>query len=429
MRMQRALRERSITSITEKKKKGIMMKFRNTAFVAAAVLAGTVGLTQQASAVLPTYTLVELGDLTGGGFMSRAFDINDDGTIVGISDNANGSVATRWNWGSQTPDALPGLDGMDFARASHINNNGLIGGFLVDEDLDPTQRKHAFVYDDVNGHTIFLDDLNDPDIKFSRFSSLSDDGVVTGFLGHDTLGGNRGYVYDSNVGTYNLLDPIGPDGNHSLAHDRNSSGFIVGNASEFPGFSPARVAVTWNAGDTAPTVLGGLDDFAGYQETRATYVSENGIIFGSGGNRNADNELFAQNENWVWDPNTQTATSMGFLAGFDWTSIGDISDDGSLAVGKAYMDGEEGVVDLENHIGIIWTADTGWVDVNTLITGGPAGYTIVELKGINADGYIVGTAINATGGREAIVLVPTPGGLALFSIAGMSVFYRRRRRC
>ncbi len=374
------------------------------------LMAGALALcsTSLALAGLPNYSLTPLGDADGGDFFSRAYDINNDGTIVGSSKilfDEIRQVAVRWTPGSTVPEVLAGLADFDFSRGQTVNDDGLIGGYR--DEVGLTTR--AWIWDDDNGLDFFLDDLNNPDISFSRMGDVTNFGMITGWLRFaDLESGTRAYIFDLDSETHTILDPIGPDGNQSLAHTMNSLGLVVGSASDLPDRErPFRDAVAWSPGQTAPNVLPGMFNFSDYEDTSATYVTADGVILGSAGNRDADNALFAQNENWIWDPATQTAESMGAFDDLEWTKVGAINDDATFVVGHAYADGEHQAVFLENHVGTVWTPDSGWVDVNTLIDGGPAGYLVVELAGMNGYGQIVGTAINPDGDVEAVLLSQT----------------------
>jgi len=375
--------------------------------------AGTLALfaTSATLAGLPNYVVVPLGDAPGGDFFSRAFDINDHGEIVGSSKTTFDDiqqVAVRWTPGSNEPEILSGLDGFDFSRAQTINNDGLIGGF---EDV-LGENQHAWIWDEHNGLDFFLGDIGDPDISFSRMGEVTNHGKIVGWLRFsDPDSGTRGYVFDLDTEDRLILDPIGPDGNQSLASSMNPFGLVVGSASEFPDREkPFRDAAGWSPGQTTPNVLPGMFNFDDYEETAARHATEAGVIVGSAGNRDLDGTLFAQSENWIWEPGTQTAESLGFLDDMDWTKVSDINDDATFMVGWAYNDGENNPEFIENHVGAIWTPHEGWVDVNTLILDG-SDYRIVELAGMNAAGEIVGTAINPDGDVEAVLL--TPGCLTL----------------
>ncbi len=366
-----------------------------TGIFAAAAIAGVANAND--------YVLTPLGDLPGGDFFSRAYDINDHGVIVGSSKDLFDDVrqsAVRWMPGGD-PEVLTGLGDFDFSRAQGINNNGSIGGFR--DTLD--DRRRVWVWDDDNGLDFFLGDVGSEDIRFSRFGGITDNEVVIGHLHFDDPDGTRGYTFERDSESLSILEPIG-NGNQSLGLDMNEHGLGAGSASELPGDKPFRDAVAWSTGAVNPNVLPGLGDFAGYEETSAAHVTDSGLIIGSAGNRDDEGILFAQNENFVWSPSTQSGSSMGFFDDYDWTKVGAVSEDGSFAVGFAYDDGQHKPEFISEHVGTVWTPAGGWMNVNDMIMDGPDGYTVVELAGMNAYGDIVGVAINADGFEEAVLLSP-----------------------
>jgi len=368
------------------------------------------------------YSLIPLGDVDGGEFRSRAFDINDDGVIVGVGARDASPydfVAVRWtNQFGYTPEILGGIEGKMTSRAQTINNSGMVSGFWVDGQVQ------SFAWDEVGGLNSYLEGGT---ISFSRSNSLTEGNTVLGWLTDDSTGYEyQGYAYDLNTSTLTTLGTLG--GDISVAHGMNSLGTIVGSATTVPGDDDYRQAVTWTGGSFDPVALGGLDDFSHYEETRATRITDSGIILGTAGNRDADDVIFAQREIWMWDPDTQVADSLGFFAGYDWVAASDMTEDGSIVTGYAFNEGESSNQYLDKHIGLVWTEADGWIDANTLLAPGYEDYTVLHVKGINADGWLVGDALNPDGNIEAILLIPSPSSLVLLGLAGVSMVASRRRR-
>ncbi|MBL1218474.1 MAG: hypothetical protein D8M59_13410 [Planctomycetes bacterium] len=374
-----------------------------------------------ASVLAADYQLIPLGDEPTGDFRSRGFGINNNGDVVGLGnrDTAQSQIGTRWLWdgSNYTIDVLDGLEGIESSRAQDINDSGQIAGFWVDG------QAQAFAWDAGGGLNSFL---NGPDVPFSRVRRITNSGKVLGWLEEDgSIFSYQGYIYDLGTSTLTKYGTLG--GDVSIVHAMNASGLVVGSASSIPNDGGIRQAVTWSGDPSTPTPLGGLGAFAGYEETRATRITDSGIILGSAGNRDLDNVLFAQNEVWMWDPNTQTATSTGFLDGYEWIKMGGANDDASVLVGHAYREGENGNAFINEHVGVIWTEGTGWVDINTMLAPEWADYTVLQLNGMNENGWLVGDALNPDGDVEAVVLVPTPSSLALVGF-GTLLMARRRRR-
>jgi len=285
-----------------------------------------------------------------------------------------------------------------------LNNENQIGGYA--EILDPFEPPKAFLHHDDTGFDFFVGEDNNPDLRGSRMGRLTNFGKVVGWVLPSELSfGNRGYVYDIGTEDLTILNPVPPNGNLALAHGINSSGLIVGTASDEPDKNGFRRAVRWPVGSTDAEFLPGFDNInARFDDVSAAWVGEDGIVRGNAGNRDADGVLFAQNLPWMWDPDTQEVRILGAPDGLDWVKVRGQNSDGLMLGGFGYKDGEHSNQFFANHVGVIWTEDTGWIDVNSLIVGGPADYQIVEVTGISDNGTLCGSAINADGNIEAVRL-------------------------
>jgi len=342
-----------------------------------------------------------LGDLEGGEFWSRAFSINENGMIVGASKVLDGfdgpdQVAVRWRPDGLGPIMLEGAEDFEFSRGTTVNNDGLVGGIAA--NLDFIDFPRAFLWSEGNEIDFFVGEDNLPDVRGSRITRVSDHGVVLGWTLPEELPGPRsGFKYDLDTETLTLLDPLA-DGSFSLASGVNSSGVIVGSANDDADPAEPRSAVRWPDGSTTPELLPGLDAFADYQESAATWIGEDGTIRGHSGDR-IDGEGFARNEEWIWDPDTETATSLGFRARGS-------NSDASLIVGYGYDDGEHTIEFLTDRVGLIWTEADGWIDINT-ITSISGDYHIFEVTGVSDSGTLIANAVNPDGNIEAVRLLPT----------------------
>lgn len=86
-------------------------------------------------------------------------------------------------------------------------------------------------------------------------------------------------------------------------------------------------------------------------------------------------------------------------AGSDFISVSDISGDGQKIVGRSEDDEFQ-------SIAILWTAETGTVDLNKAFDGAiPRGWRLTEATAISEDGrWIVGQAENPCGSTEGFIL-------------------------
>lgn len=91
------------------------------------------------------YTLIDLGDLFGGGGYSVALGVNDIGQVIGHSDIATGTQAFLWQADTGMIDVndLLGSDaaGWTLLEANDINNNG----WIVGSGINPDGQVHAFL--------------------------------------------------------------------------------------------------------------------------------------------------------------------------------------------------------------------------------------------------------------------------------------------
>lgn len=128
-----------------------------------------------------SYAVWDLGSL--GGNFGQAFDLNDDGTVVGVSRTAaNETVAFRWTLGDGMV-ALPGLTGGSDHTARAINAAGLIAGDAGRlETVDGRQKyvRYAVTWSPDGALTT----LPVPaDGEVIEVGGVSDDGAVVGTVG------------------------------------------------------------------------------------------------------------------------------------------------------------------------------------------------------------------------------------------------------
>lgn len=87
------------------------------------------------------YALTDVGDLPGGDSRSFAYDINDLGEVVGVSDAATGQRGFLWRDGAVINlGDLPG--GQDRSDARAINNSTQIAGLST-----TSQNNRGFLWE------------------------------------------------------------------------------------------------------------------------------------------------------------------------------------------------------------------------------------------------------------------------------------------
>lgn len=236
--------------------------------------AGTiVGISSNGTVSRPTiwtdtgsgYTPSDLGTIAGNTTTSgRAWAINQSGVVVGLSNNGTTSQATMWNGAAVTNLTSLG-DGSQFSQALGVNDNNLAVGSSS------------------TGQTV---------------------GQLIGTS--STTGITRGFVWNAGVITelspFNLYSPsnTGATTNyHSVANDINDAGLVVGNSQRISG--SAAVATLWENG--IPIDLNTLlPAGSGWNLLNAESINSAGDIvgFGTFGGSNRAFLLMAVPEPGTW---------------------------------------------------------------------------------------------------------------------------------
>ena len=158
----------------------------------------------------------DLGDLAGGTDKSEARDINENGQIVGYGSAATGLHAVLWNL--QIMQDLGDLaGGLDTSDAYAINDNGVVAGKgNTDEGTRP------FLWDQSNG----MQELGIlPDKTSATPFAINNAGEVAGMATDGTV--LTAFRWSASTGMQDIGDL--PTGAHvSYAYDINNKGSIVG---------------------------------------------------------------------------------------------------------------------------------------------------------------------------------------------------------
>ncbi len=200
-------------------------------------------------------TMFDLGVLAGGGY-SQAYDINNNGHIVGTS----GHRAFLYD-GTEMINISPSDDS---SYAKGINESGQIVGNAV---FDGASDGHAFLYDD--GVMTDIGAL----LGLSRAEAINDNSQVVGYYGD--YPNRRAFLYDSGV----VVDLGTLGGDESIAYDINNSGQIVG-SSELAG-SAYNQAFLYDDGEMF-NLNDLIDPSSGWSLQYAKGINSYGQIVGSG---------------------------------------------------------------------------------------------------------------------------------------------------
>ena len=179
-------------------------------------------------------TTIDLGTL--GGASSLAYDLNNLGEIVGLSQDSSSSQAFSW-------DSASGMQGLGvIGWAYGVNDAGQVVG---------TASGHSFIWDSTHG----LTDLGTFGGTDSQARAINRSGQVTGWV--ENLSAYKsptsyGYVWDSGTGSVTALAAL-PGYTASRAMDINDAGQVIGTSGFYtltmhgPVYSP-REACLWQNG-------------------------------------------------------------------------------------------------------------------------------------------------------------------------------------
>lgn len=303
-----------------------------------------------------TFRLTELATL--GGTESYAYAINENRQVAGYAAIADNTAAHAVLWTVAKVTDLGTLGGAS-SYGYAINAGGQIAGYSETRD-----KQH-------NSGALWTD--------------LGPDAVANGINAGGQIAGNVGASIRHAVAWAGAaptdLHTLG--GRESNATAINDSGWIVG-YSETQGDSATR-AVLWKG--AIPTDLGTLGGNYSY----AMAINRSGQVAGYAG-LVGDSETHAT----LW--NGAIRTDLGTLGGSSSMALG-ISDTG-LLVGNSSIKGNSGT-----HA-TLWIGTKAY-DLNDLLDSSGRGWTLVEARGINSAGQIVGWGLTPSGQKHAFLLTPT----------------------
>ena len=311
-----------------------------------------------AEAASPQYSITDLGTLGGAG--SSAVGINKLGQVAGSATTTNGLMHAFLYSGGKMLDL--GVLGGNSSSAGGINNLGQVVGSFTSNSVE-----HAFLYDGTN--MIDLDTTNSP---YSVAYGINDNGQVVGAMVQGSY--NQAVLFDG--GTVTGLGTLGGAASH--AYGINNNGQIVGSA-DTNGFYMHPFLFTGGV----MTDLGGFGP-----EGEAFGINNQGQVVGYCYTSEGSYDTF---DSFLYSSGTML--DLGF-PGSTRSQAYAINENGG-AVGLVYTS--------SNTFAFLYSGGT-LQNLNDLIA--PSNWNLLDAKGINDSGQIVGQGYNPSGQVHAYVLSP-----------------------
>jgi probable HAF family extracellular repeat protein len=342
--------------------------------------------------------LTDLGTLPGG-YSSTAYWVNDQGLIMGGSENGMidpvtgrpENIAVVWRGGAIT--SLGTLGG-SFSFGNAMNNRGQVVGLALNTVPDQFSflglgtETHAFIWQ--NGHMEDLGTLGGPD---SWAAAVNERGQVAGWAfthstpnpvtnipTQDPFLWQDGRMIDLGTlgGTVGVVGSFGGAGGRAV----NNRGQVVG-TSNLAG-DLTHHPFLWNQGSL--TDLGTL----GGDNGEAYYINDAGVVVGR-----ADVTGSQTHHAFRWEQGVMT--DLGVLPGQPCSTALAVNSKGQIII-------DTGICGVGGGPPALWDNGTLY-DLTTLILPG-SGVTVVNENFINDSGEIAATGILPNGDQHALLLIP-----------------------
>ena len=360
-----------------------------------------------------------LGDLPGGDYSSRAFDVSADGSVVvGVSSIASGTRAFRWT----APDGMQSLGvlgGYTHSLAIGVSPDG----FVIVGTVYSDTVQEAFWWTAASG-MLGLGWLAGSTGPASAQAASTNGQVIVG-----QSFSSSGHVVPFRRTPADGMQPLNmlPSDLYGDASDVSADGtVIIGDTNDGHGGAQG---LRWGV-DGQPAALGVLP---GGTITEVSAVSTDGsVIVGAG-----DSASGYEGLRWTASGGM---VGLGHLLGGNSSTAFAVSGNGNVVVGQEYVSNVPMV--------FIWDLVHGMRNLQTVLETDfgldLGGWRLIEARGISADGAtIVGTGWNPQGHLEAWVahlptyptpVIPTVSGWSLIllgvflTMSATVVLTRRRRR-
>ncbi len=252
------------------------------------------------------------------------------------------------------------IDPGDGVQGFRVSNNGIATGRTLGVS------NQAYSWTEGGG---FVPLPNEATRPFGVGNGVNDFGTVVG-TGATTFFGSGALPLIWTGGMVSAL-PLPAGQTLGRANDINNSGVAVGSVNG----GSLEAAVIYSGGSASIITTAAMD---GSTIRTAFSINNGGLVVGFG----VDPNNAARNVGSVYDSVADTLTEVGFLPGRNGALAFDVSDAGHV-VGATMQNQGSGVP-------FIWTASGGMVEVPL-----PAGATQGGARGVNSNGWVVGTASTA----------------------------------
>jgi len=364
------------------------------------------------AAAATTYTVIDLGDLPGGGHFSHAYGINDSGQVIGTGHVPGDPYPHAFLWDNGVFTDLGDLPGGDHESAAHgINASGQVVGYS-----EAATANKAFLWS--GGVMTDLGGLPGAD-DWSYATSINSGGQVVGQSG--AAGSHRAFLWQdlngngvSDSGEMQDLGDLPGGDDWSYATSINATGQVVGDSS----VAGASHAFLWDNG--AMIDLGALS--GGHNSSAAMDINDGSQVVGFSGMSGTGSARA-----FLWeDLNGNGVSDLG-----EMQDLGDLP--GGSDVSVAWAINEGGQVVGQSVVGgdgraFVWDSADGMIDLNTRLDASGDGWTLYRAEGINDSGWIIGSGLNPAGTGHGFLLkpVPEPATLALLALGGLALLRWRR---
>lgn len=368
--------------------------------IAVAAVSWTVAIVGTASAGVPQYVIYDLGIVNPGDVASQGFGVSDNGIATGRS-FGNPTQAFSWTLGG----GLVGLPNLaspprPFSVGNGVNNSGVVVGTGATTSFGSSPLPLIWENGVVSQLPLPVGET------LGRANAINNNGVAVGSVGSGVT--EFGVIYSGGSATV-ISQPAMDGSTMRTAFGVNDAGLIAGFGTD-PNNAARNVGMLYNMSTNTSFEVGALP---GHNGAIAFGVSQAGHVVGSSMlNQGSGTPFIWTQGDGIAEVPLPVGTSQGSARGVN--SSGWVVGTASSAFAIPFLFDGTNTYALADLLPM----GSGW-DLST--------NTSSSAMGISEDGTIVGTGIfNGQTRAYAMVLIPAPGGIGIFGLAGLAAIRRRR---